>query len=133
MVVLSRRAVLAGVPASAIALGLPLGSAGSAAAAAKVGPDLLARSRWAAVVGATLTARSTTTTTTSTWSARLTAVQDLPGAPSGSDRRYLLRFTSTTAGIEGTVTLSRSGFTATALHLVPGPTGRTWTAVVNRL
>jgi len=66
------------------------------------------------------------------WPARLTAVEDLPASP-GSDRRYALRFTSTTTPRECTYGLSRPAFATTQLHLVPGSGCRTWTAVVNRL
>ncbi|WP_404389620.1 DUF6916 family protein [Humibacillus xanthopallidus] len=124
MVLISRRRVLQSVPAAAVAVALPTGTA----VAAKAPVDPLARSRWAGLVGSSFTARSAT----STWSARLAAVEDLSGSP-GSDRRYALRFTSTTASPEGTYGLSRPGFAATPLHLVPGHGGTTWTAVVNRL
>ncbi len=87
MVVISRRRVLQSVPAAAVAVALPTGTA----VAAKAPADPLGRSRWSGLVGSSFTA----TSPTSTWSARLTAVEDLPGSP-GSDRRYALRFTSTT-------------------------------------
>ena len=124
MVVISRRRVLQSVPAAAVAAALPRGTA----VAAKAPADPLTRSRWAGLVGSSFTAKSAT----STWSARLAAVEDLPGSP-GSDRRYALRFTSTAGSPEGTYGLSRPGFAVTPLHLVPGPGGTTWTAVVNRL
>jgi hypothetical protein len=124
MVVISRRRVLQSVPAAAIAVALPTGTA----AAARVPADPLSRSRWAGLVGSTFTAKSAT----STWSTRLSAIEDLTGSP-GSDRRYALRFTSTSSSSEGTYSLSRPGFAATPLHLVPGSSGSTWTAVVNRL
>jgi len=124
MVVISRRRLLQSVPVTVAAVALPSG----AAHAAKAPTDSLSRSRWAGSVGSTFSAKSTT----STWSVRLSAIEDLAGSP-GSDRRYALRFTSTVAGRESTVSLSRAGFTATTLHLVPGLKGTTWTAVVNRL
>ena len=91
MVVISRRRVLQSVPVTVVAVALPTGTA----AAAKAPADPLSRSRWASLVGSSFTAKSAT----STWSARLSAIDDLPGSP-GSDRRYALRFTSTveTAG-----------------------------------
>lgn len=124
MVVISRRRVLQSVPGAAVAVALPAG----AAAAAKAPADPLIRSRWAGLVGTSFTAKSAT----ATWSARLAALEDLPGSP-GSDRRYALRFTSTSSSREGTYSLSRPGFATTPLHLVPGSSGSTWTAVVNRL
>ncbi len=124
MVVISRRRVLQSVPAAAVAVALPTGTA----SAAKAPADPLGRSRWSGLVGSSFTA----TSLTATWSARLTAVEDLPGSP-GSDRRYALRFTSTTTSREGTYGLSRPAFATTLLHLVPGSGGSTWTAVVNRL
>ena len=123
MVVISRRRVLQSVP---VARAVPcrrarqrqrrpraIHSAGCA------GPSL---------IGSSFTA----TSPTAIWPARLTAVEDLPASP-GSDRRYALRFTSTTTPREGTYGLSRPAFATTQLHLVPGSGGRTWTAVVNRL
>jgi hypothetical protein len=124
MVVISRRRVLQSVPVTVVAAALPTGTA----AAAKAPADPLSRSRWGSLVGSSFTAKSAT----STWSTRLAAIDDLPGSP-GSDRRYAMRFTSTSKPPEGTYSLSRPGFAATALHLVPGSTGTTWTAVVNRL
>lgn len=124
MVVISRRRVLQSVPAAAVAVALPTGTA----VAAKAPTDPLARSRWGGLVGSSFSAKSAT----STWSARLSAVEDLPGSP-GSDRRYAVRFTSTAASPEGTYSFTRPGFAATPLHLVPGSGGTTWTAVVNRL
>ncbi|TQM54615.1 DUF6916 family protein [Humibacillus xanthopallidus] len=124
MVVISRRRVLQSVPVSVAAVALPSGTA----LAAKAPTDPLSRSRWTPYVGSTFSAKSST----STWSVRLAAVDDLPGSP-GSDRRYALRLTSAAAGRESTVSLSRAGFAATTLHLVPGSNGTTWTAVVNRL
>ncbi len=127
MVVISRRRVLQAVPAAAVGAAVTVAGAGTAAAA-KAPVDLLSRSRWTSLVGSSFSAKSTTTT----WTGRLSAVNDLPGSP-GSDRRYALHFTSTTSSREDTYGISRSGFTTTPLHLVPGPTGKTWTAVVNRL
>ena len=124
MVVISRRRVLQSVPVSVVAVALPMGSA----QAAKAPTDPLSRSRWTPYVGSTFTAKSAT----GSWSARLAAIDDLPGSP-GSDLRYALSFTSKTTGREDTVSLSRAGFAATPLHLVPGSKGTTWTAVVNRL
>lgn len=127
MVVISRRRVLQAVPAAALGTAVTVAGAGTAAAA-KAPVDLLSRSRWTSLVGSSFSA----TSTTSTWTGRLSAVDDLPGSP-GSDRRYALHFTSTTGSREDTYGVSRPGFTTTPLHLVPGPTGKTWTAVVNRL
>jgi hypothetical protein len=125
MVVISRRRVLQSVPVAAVAVALPTGTA---AATAKAPTDPLGRVRWSGLVGSSFTA----TSLTSTWPARLTAVEDLPTSP-GSDRRYALRFTSSTPSREGTYGLSRPAFATTQLHLVPGSGGSTWTAVVNRL
>ena len=125
MVVISRRRVLQSVPVSLAAVALPAGTAG---AAVKAPTNPLSRSRWTPLVGSTFTAASASTS----WSARLASIDDLPGSP-GSDRRYALRFTSTSSRPEETYSLSRPGFSATPLHLVCGTTGRTWTAVVNRL
>jgi len=130
MVVISRRRVLQAVPAAAVATALTTLEAGTATAA-KAPVDLLSRSRWSALVGSSFSVTSTTSTT-STWSGRLSAVDDLTGSP-GSDRRYALHFTSTTGSREDTYGVGRPGFATTPLHLVPGPTGKTWTAVVNRL
>lgn len=127
MVVISRRRVLQAVPAAAVATAVTAAGAGTAEAA-KAPVDLLSRSRWTALVGSSFSAKSAT----SAWTGRLSAVNDLPGTP-GSDRRYALHFTSTTGSREDTYGVSRSGFTTTPLHIVPGPTGKTWTAVVNRL
>lgn len=127
MVVVSRRRVLQGVPVTVAAAALTTAAAGPASAA-KATTDPLSRSRWSGLVGSTFTA----TSATGSWSGRLTAVDDLPGS-AGSDRRYALRFTSTKPSSESTYGVSRPGFTATQLHLVPGSTGTSWTAVVNRL
>ena len=127
MVVISRRQVLRAVPAAAVAITGTAAGAGTATAA-KAPSDPLGRSRWSGLVGSSFTA----TSLTATWSARLTAVEDLPGSP-GSDRRYALRFTSATTSREATYGLSRPAFATTLLHLVPGSGGSTWTAVVNRL
>lgn len=124
MVVISRRRVLQSVPAAAIASTLPAG----VAVAAKAPADPLSRSRWTPLVGATFKA----TSATSTSSMRLSAVEDLPGSPD-SDRRYALSFTSSRSSSEDTYAVSRPGFATTPLHLVPGSSGTTWTAVVNRL
>jgi len=127
MVVISRRRVLQSVPAAAVATALTTVGAGTAVAA-KAPADPLSRSRWSGLVGSSFTAKSAT----STWSARLSSIDDLPGS-TGSDRSYALHFTSTTSWREDTYGVSRAGFTTTQLHLVPGPSGQTWTAVVNRL
>lgn len=125
MVVIGRRAV----PGTALAAVLPVWTPASAAAATKTPTDPLSRARWASLVGSTSTPKSAT----SAWSARLSTREDLPGATQGSDRRYVLRFTSTSAAVEGTFSFSRSGLSATSVHLVPGSKGRSWTGVVNRL
>jgi Domain of unknown function (DUF6916) len=65
----------------------------------------------------------------------LVAVTDLAHAPRGDQNRFVLTFTSPTAGPrQGSYTLRRAGFASTTLFLVPGDaTRRTYQAVVNRM
>ena len=68
------------------------------------------------------------------WNVRLTQVRNLPRTVSGDNARFQLTFTSRVAGPpQGTYLLTRKGFQATYLFLVPsGPDRRTYYAIINR-
>lgn len=69
-----------------------------------------------------------------TWKVRLEQVRNLPRASRGDDLRFQLTFTSRVAGPhQGTYLLTRKGFRATSLFLVPGdPERLTHYAIINR-
>lgn len=66
--------------------------------------------------------------------ARLVEVDDLPFAPHGSERAFVLTFRSASRGpAQGTFVLRRRGFDRTSLFLVAGDESRrTYHAVVDR-
>lgn len=122
----SRRTLLrTGIVGSALALLAPSGYAAAATTA-----DLYTRSRFKRLV----TARFTLSTATASWPVTLDGLSDLPGAPPGAANAFRLSFTpSRGTPPQGTYTLSRKGFTATPLFVVPGDPARGHLdAVVNR-
>lgn len=68
------------------------------------------------------------------WNVRLAQVRNLPRTSRGDDLRFQLTFTSKVAGPpQGTYLLTRKGFRATSLFLVPSdPDRRTYHAIINR-
>ncbi len=72
--------------------------------------------------------------TTSSWSATLLQISDLPPAASGDKYRFGLTFRTPVAGPpQGSYTFRRSGFTATTLFVVPTDASRrSYQAVINR-
>lgn len=129
MTQVSRRAVLkAGALAAAA---LPFASNATADASTTTTSTLYGRSRFTPYINKTFTL----TAGTSSWTATLTGVGDLPGAPAGDQNRFSLAFRTTSAGPgQQTCTLRRSGFTATPLFVVPsGAATQVYNAIVNRI
>jgi hypothetical protein len=127
MIELSRRAVLRAGALSAAAI--PFASIPMAHGATTSG-SLYTRSRFTPYVNRTFTM----TLGARSWTATLTAVSDLAGAPAGAPGRFQLLFRTSSAGpTQETCTFSRSGFTATPLFVVPTDSiSRVYVAVVNQ-
>ncbi len=92
--------------------------------------DPLSRARFTAQIGATFTLTKAATSI----KAVLTAVDDLaPTKVPGDDHNYRLTFSAKSAGpAQGTVSVSRPGFTTTSLFLVPDVARRSYGAVIAR-
>ena len=127
MTEISRRTVLgAGAASVAVAAFVPTPEAAAAAASRA---RLYTRARF-------LKQRSRmfrVTDGTTTWSMKLTKVQDADYAPRGSEQAFALTFRTTTAGPpQGTYTVRRRGFSPTRLFIVPGDARRrTHLVVIN--
>lgn len=130
---LSRRTIL-GAGAVGLAVGMVGTGTGTGAAAAQAAQPqraLYSRSRYLRLRGRRFDlvgpgGRRTT--------ARLVEVDDLPFAPHGSERAFVLTFRSASRGpAQGTFVLRRRGFDRTSLFLVAGDESRrTYHAVVDR-
>lgn len=115
------------------ALGLVIGPvllAPEAFAAFTTRRDLYARSRFAALRLRTFRLRGRQ----GSWQLRLTDVTDLPNSPRRDPYSFGLTFRASGVGPpQGTYLLTRPGFTATSLFVVPGDVRRrTYRAVVLR-
>lgn len=128
MTQLSRRALLrAGALAAA---GIPFASM-SIAEAATSSTNLYARTRFAPYINGAFTLAAGP----ATYRVVLTAIEDFGAGGRTSDpNRFRLIFKTVVAGPpQQTCTLSRPGFTATPLFVVPmGASLRTYEAVINR-
>lgn len=135
MAAINRRTVLATSAASAVAASISalVGAPAATAAfpAAKTTKSLLARSRWAAQLGAGFTM----TSPVSSWQVRLEAIDDLlPVLEVADPDRFSLTFSSTQPGPpQGTFRISRPGFEVTPLFLIPDGERRGYVAIVNRI
>jgi hypothetical protein len=127
MTELSRRAVLRAGALSAAAL--PFASVPLARATTSTG-TLYRRARFKPLLNDTFTMADGT----ASWQAKLVSIEDVAGAPVGSDTCFRLVFRTTAAGpTQRTITLRRALFTATPLFVVPADTGMlTYGADVNR-
>lgn len=138
---LSRRRVLQGLVAGAVAVASPLRWVGPAGAApggkGATGPSWLSRSSFVPLVGTAFIVGAGAGTTALT----LTAVRDLPAQsakdrPNASDGRFSLLFTSGAVLAQGTRAFHHDALGDTSLFAVPiGPSGTTPTyeVIVNRL
>lgn len=126
MSLVSRRTVLR---SAALAAGATAVQPTVQAAAASI-TDPLSRARFTAQLGATFTLTKAGTSI----KAVLMTVEDLtPTKVPGDDRNYRLTFSAKSAGpAQGTVSVSRPGFTTTPLFLVPDVARRSYGAVVAR-
>ena len=134
MATINRRTLLATSATGAVAASLTaLGASPATAAvpAAKVTKSLLARSRWAAQLGAGFNL----TSPVSSWQVRLEAIDDLfPVLEVADQDRFSLTFSCTQAGPpQGTFQVSRPGFEVTPLFLIPDGDRRRYLAIVNRI
>lgn len=134
MATINRRTVLATGATGAVAASISAlvgASAATAAPAARVTKSLLARSRWAAQLGAGFTM----TSPVSSWQVRLEAIDDLfPVLEVADQDRFSLTFSCTQAGPpQGTFHVSRPGFEVTPLFLIPDGDRRRFLAIVNRI
>jgi hypothetical protein len=121
----SRRIIISSAAAAVGSTLLPA----RAALAAKPVRDELARSRFRAELSKSFTLASPT----GSWPATLTSVDDLPFTEPGDERRFSLTFEwGTQSREDGTLRVSRPGFTPVELFFVAGTAGRRATAVVNR-
>jgi len=94
--------------------------------------NLYARSRFTPYLKGTFTLAAGS----ATYKVVLTAIDDFgAGAATSDPNRFRLTFTTAVAGpSQQTCTLSRPGFAATPLFVVPiGTTARTYEAVINRI
>ncbi len=133
---LTRRTVI-GAGATGLAAGVAAGAL-EPAAAAPATPAAVRFTRTEGLYRRTRFARRRGLSFTATGSGvriglKLVKVADIPGAGRGSARSFELTFTAPRKGPEqGTYTLTRTGFSATSLFLVPSDAGRrTYRAVVN--
>lgn len=120
-----RRVLLGGALGAAAALLVDT----PVAAAPKPVRDPLRRSRFTAELGQRFTLSSSSTS----WTAALSRLDDLQAATPGDEKKFALVLDATKAGLgDGTYTLSRPGFAATEVFLVADPARHSWVGIVNR-
>lgn len=136
MATINRRKVLytgaTGAAAATVTslFGLPTAMA-APASGSKATTTLMARSRWAGLVGSTFSMRSPV----ATWQVRLEEIGDLfPVLEPADEERFSLSFSSAQAGPpQGIFTFARPGFEPTRLFVIPDGERRRYLAIVSRL